>query len=235
MNRIKVWPHITLVAVAVGLIAAVGVGFWIKQEQSASAEELPHAARIQRVDGEVAFSDSLPNTDAAANAEWTAATPNQPFSEGDRIYTRDNSHASLAFSGRNFARLDQSDLQEADLNHGIESTINIIRGRAKKKQVQIRDGVPEAVRSNLMQETLGHLLVASGSITEDVLGACVKRMKTSGGLIGQILLASQMLDDEVLARALRRQADEKLFELFSLLSQGCPSLGYLREDISLFY
>jgi two-component system NtrC family sensor kinase len=38
---------------------------------------------------------------------------------------------------REFARLDRSDYQEADLNAGIDSTINIIRGYAKKKQVQI--------------------------------------------------------------------------------------------------
>ena len=60
MNRIKVWPHITIMAGVVALIAAVGVGFWMQHEQTASAEELPYAARIQRVDGEVAFSDSLP-------------------------------------------------------------------------------------------------------------------------------------------------------------------------------
>jgi CheY-like chemotaxis protein len=100
--------------------------------------------------------------------------------------------------------------------HGMRATgVLDLRHGKKKKQVQLRDGVPEAVRSNLMLETLGHLLVASGTITEDVLDACVKRMKTSGGLIGQILLASRMLDEEDLARALRRQADEKLFELFT--------------------
>ena len=99
--------------------------------------------------------------------------------------------------------------------HGLRATgVLDLRHGKKKKQVQLRDGVPEAVRSNLMQETLGHLLVASGTITEDVLDACVKRMKTSGGMVGQILMASRMLDDEALARALRRQADEKLFELF---------------------
>ena len=107
MNRIKVWPHMTIMAGLVALLAAVGVGLWMRHEQTASAEELPAAARIQRVDGEVAFSDSLPNSDGTnADAEWTVAAPNQPFSVGDRIYTRDNSHASLAFSGRNFARLD---------------------------------------------------------------------------------------------------------------------------------
>jgi signal transduction histidine kinase len=38
---------------------------------------------------------------------------------------------------RDFARLDESDLQEADLNAGISSTINIIQGHAKKKRVKI--------------------------------------------------------------------------------------------------
>ena len=38
---------------------------------------------------------------------------------------------------RDFARLDESDLHEVDLNQGVESTVNIIRGRAKSRQVAI--------------------------------------------------------------------------------------------------
>jgi signal transduction histidine kinase len=38
---------------------------------------------------------------------------------------------------RTFARLDESDLHEVDLNPGIESTANILRGRARKKGVEI--------------------------------------------------------------------------------------------------
>jgi two-component system, NtrC family, sensor kinase len=38
---------------------------------------------------------------------------------------------------RDFARLDESDLHEVDLNAGIASTVNIIQGRAKKKRVTI--------------------------------------------------------------------------------------------------
>jgi PAS domain S-box-containing protein len=38
---------------------------------------------------------------------------------------------------RDFARLDESDLHEVDLNLGVESTINIIQGHAKKKRVTI--------------------------------------------------------------------------------------------------
>lgn len=38
---------------------------------------------------------------------------------------------------RDFARLDESDLHEVDLNAGIESTVNIVAGRAKKKRVEL--------------------------------------------------------------------------------------------------
>jgi len=38
---------------------------------------------------------------------------------------------------RNFARLDESDLHEVDINAGIESTVNIISGYAKKKDICI--------------------------------------------------------------------------------------------------
>jgi PAS domain S-box-containing protein len=38
---------------------------------------------------------------------------------------------------RDFARLDENDLQEVNLNAGIASTINIVRGRAFKKNVHI--------------------------------------------------------------------------------------------------
>ena len=106
MNNIRVWPHLTIVAVLCALIAGGGVALWMKHEQTVSAEALPNAARIQRVDGEVALNNGLANNQAnGADTQWIAATPNQPFSVGDRIYTRENSHASLAFTGRNFARL----------------------------------------------------------------------------------------------------------------------------------
>lgn len=38
---------------------------------------------------------------------------------------------------RVFARLDESDLNEVDLNEGIDSTVNIVLGHAKKKQVRV--------------------------------------------------------------------------------------------------
>jgi uncharacterized protein DUF6600/FecR-like protein len=107
MKNLRVWPHLTIVAIVCALAAGMGVALWMKSEQKASAEALPPAARIQRVDGQVALLNSLdPNVaNNSTSDQWIAATANQPFSVGDRIYTRDNSQASLAFNGRNYARL----------------------------------------------------------------------------------------------------------------------------------
>ena len=143
MNQIKVWPHLTIVAVLCALLAGLAVAFYFKHEQAVQAEALPNAARIQRVDGEVAVRDalnpSLQASDGTAQTrevsyqntdddQWIAATPNQPFSVGDRIYTRENSHASLAFTGRNFARLDP--------NTGLD----VLELSDDRTQLALRDG-----------------------------------------------------------------------------------------------
>lgn len=103
MKNLKLWPHVTIIALIVAVAAGLGVAWWMKNETTAQAEELPYAARVQRVDGDVAFANSVAGADADT---WTPASINQPFSVGDRIYTRDNSRTSLAFTGRNYAVLD---------------------------------------------------------------------------------------------------------------------------------
>ncbi|HKG78261.1 MAG TPA: FecR family protein [Pyrinomonadaceae bacterium] len=126
MNNLKVWPHLTIVAVVCAVLAGVGVGLWMKHEQSASAEALPNAARIQRIEGDVALNNS--DAGSAASDQWIAATDNQPFSVGDRIYTRDNSHASLAFTGRNFARLNPN------------TSLDVLSLNDRRTQLALRDG-----------------------------------------------------------------------------------------------
>src|SRR2546422_10810845 len=107
MNNIKVWPHMTIVAVLCALIAGLGVAFYLKHEQTVQAAEMPNAARIQRVDGQVAFNDALYTNDpnGQTNTQWVAATPNQPSYLGDRIYTREIMRAALAFTDGNCAQL----------------------------------------------------------------------------------------------------------------------------------
>ncbi|HKG47413.1 MAG TPA: DUF6600 domain-containing protein [Pyrinomonadaceae bacterium] len=58
MKELKVWPHLTIVAVVCAVLAGVGVGLWMRNERTASAEVVPNAARIQRVEGEVALNNS---------------------------------------------------------------------------------------------------------------------------------------------------------------------------------
>lgn len=126
MKNLKVWPHLTIVAVVCAVLAGVGVALWMRNDRTASAEELPNAARIQRVEGDVA----IDNTDATATADdqWIAATDNQPFSVGDRIYTRDNSRASIAFTGRNFARLNPN------------TSLDVLSLTDDRTQLALRDG-----------------------------------------------------------------------------------------------
>ena len=176
MNKIKVWPHLTIIAGVVALIAAVGVGFWMKQEQTASAEELPYAARIQRVDGEVAFSDSLPNNNATdTNAEWTAATPNQPFSVGDRIYTKNSSHASLAFSGRNFARLDPN------------TSLDVVSLGDRRTQLALRDGSAMFELGYLAPNELFEVATPHGAVNFEQAGLYNVGFDNNGGVLVSVL------------------------------------------------
>ncbi|HLN99489.1 MAG TPA: DUF6600 domain-containing protein [Pyrinomonadaceae bacterium] len=173
MNRIKVWPHMTIVGVVVALIAGLGVAFWMKQEQTASAEELPYAARIQRVDGEVAFSNSLANNNA--NAEWIAATPNQPFSVGDRIYTRDNSRASLAFSGRNFARLEPN------------TSLDVVSLGDRRTQLALRDGSAMFDVGYLQPNELFEVATPNGAVNFDQPGLYNVGFDNNGGVLVSVL------------------------------------------------
>jgi len=176
MNRIKVWPHITIMAGVVALIAAVVVGYWMKHEQTTSAEELPNAARIQRVDGEVAFNDSLPNSNATdANVEWIAATPNQPFSVGDRIYARNNSHASLAFSGRNFARLSPN------------TSLDVVSLEDRRTQLALRDGSAMFEVGYLAPNELFEVATPQGAINFDQPGLYNVGFDNNGGVLVSVL------------------------------------------------
>jgi len=126
LKNVKVWPHLAIVAVVCAVVSGIAVGWWLKHEQTTSAMALPNAARIQRVDGEVALNNS---TSAETTDEnWIEARPNQPFTVGDKIYTRENSRASLAFTGRNFARLDPN------------TSLDVLSLSDRRTQLALRDG-----------------------------------------------------------------------------------------------
>jgi Family of unknown function (DUF6600) len=130
MKNIKVWPHLIIIVGLAAIIAGVGLGLYSRHEQTVQAETLPNVVRIQRVDGEVALTNSIDNQgNDGANAKWEAASPNESFSVGDRIYTRDKAHCSLAFSGRNFARLDPN------------TSLDAVTLSDDRTQLALRDGL----------------------------------------------------------------------------------------------
>ncbi len=125
MDRMKLWPHGTLIIIAGAIIAAVAALFFMRYERTASAKETPRAARIERVDGQVGLNRSL---DQTQNAQWVEATANTPISVGDRVITRDNSRTDIAFTGRNFATLQAN------------TSLDVLELSNQKDQLALREG-----------------------------------------------------------------------------------------------
>ena len=101
--------------------------------------------------------------------------------------------------------------------HGLRATgvLHLTSGR-KRKWVQLRDGYPTGVRSNLVNECLGNFLEQSGRITTDVMRESLRQLKGGKGrLQGEVLVAMEVLSEEEISQALREQAEEKLFEVFA--------------------
>jgi CheY-like chemotaxis protein len=100
--------------------------------------------------------------------------------------------------------------------HGLraDGVLHVSCG-SRRKAIELRAGYPVGVRSNLVNECLGNRLVRMGKLSKAELDESVRRVKQGEGLQGQILVAMQRLSEEELAPALRDQAREKLFDLFT--------------------
>src|SRR5215467_5048625 len=83
--------------------------------------------------------------------------------------------------------------------------LTLRRGRVSKS-VDLVNGNPVSTASNPRDETLGHFLVSSGVITEDQHRQGVQRSATSGGKLGEALVALQFLTVEQLIDQLGKQA-----------------------------
>ncbi len=127
-QRIKVWPHLTLVFLVCAALGGVAAALWMKHEPKAEALAVPRAARVERVDGEVGLSRDLDLADAGNKENWVELTPNTPLTVGDRLYARDDSRASLAFTGRNFATIDP------------DSALDVVSLSDRRTQLALREG-----------------------------------------------------------------------------------------------
>ncbi len=105
--------------------------------------------------------------------------------------------------------------------HDTRATGTLLLASGKKrKAVQLRDGRPVAVKSNLIGECLGNYLVRRGQLARDDFEESLTRVKRGDGKHGEILVMMDLLSEETVSRALYEQAEEKLFEIFEWRGGG---------------
>src|SRR5512143_567457 len=96
----------------IGVIAIVGAAVLLvvrpglkKSDNTVSANVVPFAARLERLDGEIGIAQPNGDQQDQPYQGWSKATVNAPVSLGDRIYVRDGSKAAIAINRHNHIRL----------------------------------------------------------------------------------------------------------------------------------
>jgi DNA-binding response OmpR family regulator len=128
------------------------------------------------------------------------------------------SDSQIRFRGAALVRgtLHESDFAEvlSELHRWRASGALLIEHPPVKKLIWIKEGAPVFVRSNLLQEALGQVLVRERMITVAECEEALKRMQVSKRLLGTELIEMGHISPANLAYALQLQVEQKLYELF---------------------
>jgi CheY-like chemotaxis protein/tetratricopeptide (TPR) repeat protein len=111
-----------------------------------------------------------------------------------------------------------------------------VDGGPPTKVVYFRGGVPVLVRSNLVDECFGQLLLRKKRIGVATLEESIRRMHEGGGLQGQILVEMGALAPIELGELLAEQARQKVFDLFGWRRgehRFCAQLEVPRDGVPL--
>ena len=84
-----------------------------------------------------------------------------------------------------------------------------------KKVVYLRDGYPIFIRSNLLRECLGQMLVTEGEISSETCEEALQKARQDNRMLGTVLMELGLLTPHQLHEALHRQVRRKLLEIFS--------------------
>ena len=124
-----------------------------------------------------------------------------------------------SFTGRQVARgnLGATPFPEvlAQLYRWRSTGALLLRKDRIKKIVYLRQGYPILVKSNLLSECLGRVMVRERMITEADCETSLVRMKDSGRQQGTALIEMGCISPHNLAYALQLQLETKLYEVFS--------------------
>src|SRR6185312_11934320 len=97
-------PRIAILGAFIAVVAISAAALLITRggpEAKVEASMLPRAARLERVDGSVGIARA---EDQNTQLDWAEASINTPVTVGDRVYARDDSHASIALTGSHYVR-----------------------------------------------------------------------------------------------------------------------------------
>jgi len=98
--------------------------------------------------------------------------------------------------------------------HGRTLVLEVGRSPLVKKIV-LESGVPVDCRSNVVQDTLGGFLVASGRLSAEDNHACFGRAMAQGVPMGEVLVERGFLTPVELFRVLQQNLAKKLLDLFT--------------------
>jgi DNA-binding response OmpR family regulator len=90
----------------------------------------------------------------------------------------------------------------------------LLRSGKVKKIIYVKKGDAYAVKSNLVSECLGQLLVSERMISEHDCARSIQLMKETGRRQGEILVDMRCITDRNLSFALELQLETKIFETF---------------------
>ena len=143
-----------IVVAFLAIVAASGVAYLLTRsgtDAKADTTMQPVAARIDQVDGSVAIGRI--SADAAnEQPDWAEATVNTPVSIGDRIYAKDNSHASIAFTGHDSVRLNP------------EASLDVLALADRRTQLALRSGSATFDVGQLASDELYEVATPCGSV-----------------------------------------------------------------------
>jgi DNA-binding response OmpR family regulator/curved DNA-binding protein CbpA len=91
----------------------------------------------------------------------------------------------------------------------------LLRREKVKKIVFFRDGTPVSVKSNLLSECLGRVMMREKMISEQECEESLTRMKTSKRQQGTVLIEMGCISPHNLQHALQLQLQTKLFDVFA--------------------
>ncbi len=132
--------------------------------------------------------------------------------EQEEVEERAKEFKSVARRGR----LEETSFPEllAEIYRNREDGALLLKRDRLKKIVYFKGGYPVFVKSNLLNECLGKVMVREKMITDDECEESLRKMKESGRQQGTVLIEMGCISPHNLQYALELQLEVKIFDLF---------------------